>query len=529
MTTATATQVNGEHSAAPTTATAAAVVQPQPLWGGQKIEVIGITGEFGMGKTLFGLTIDPLRTLTYDNEGSSANYEGLGFQRVDVAVELMRAYPRGYKPIDRYLWWLKDVRSRATAGRYSVILVDPVSEIESGLADWVWDNPREVGYTLNQFEKSNPLYWGAVKEYWKGILDDLRVRCQTFAFTAHMRDKFAGGSPTGKREAKGKETLFELASLYLELERKPDARGNVPDTPSAKVLKSRVCHARIVDGKPVVQSILPPRLPIATPDAIRAYIAKPADYTKLKAAERVAEEEFTEQERLRLQAKIAEDTATAATAELTRQEKMEAAARRQAEAAANAAQPKDTTHQVAAEKVEKAAASVAVVSPSTVETNPAETISAADAQAIIAGRPCSVGIAAEIRSLLAKAFDPKRPEEVRAEIYRHNKAASKLADLTQSQAEAMLASVKRLIEIKAAPIQSTEPAAESAITREQVDKIRELFMRLEIPPDVQEASLRKRKVNSVLSLTYGQAKEIIGTLEPRLEKVLKGDLTPSGK
>ena len=42
------------------------------LWCGQDIEVICGTGEFGSGKTLWGLTIDPgSRTLVYDNEGSS--------------------------------------------------------------------------------------------------------------------------------------------------------------------------------------------------------------------------------------------------------------------------------------------------------------------------------------------------------------------------------------------------------------------------------------------------------------------------
>ena len=194
--------------------------KPAGIWAGKNIGVIVVTGEKGEGKTLFCTTIDPANTLVYDNEGSSADYESLGFERVDVAAELIRKYPgKNAKPIDRFLWWRDDVKVRVQPGKFSVVVVDPASEIESGLTQYVKEHPAEFGYTKSQFDQAAPLFWGAVKDFWKSILDDLRTRCETICLTVHMRDEFKGGRPTGKREAKGKETLFELASLYLEMER----------------------------------------------------------------------------------------------------------------------------------------------------------------------------------------------------------------------------------------------------------------------------------------------------------------------
>lgn len=89
---------------------------------------------------------------------------------------------------------------------------------------------------------------------------------------------------------------MELASLYLWMNRKADEKGNVHDVPAANVLKSRIADHRFVDGELKWIDLLPPRLPKATPKAIRDYILSPPDYSKLKPSERFVEEKATEEE-----------------------------------------------------------------------------------------------------------------------------------------------------------------------------------------------------------------------------------------
>lgn len=259
----------------------------QPLWpNNQQIEVIGLTGDYASGKTLFGLTIAPgPQTIVYDTEKSSGTYQSLGFARVDCPSEMVKSHPSGYKPIDQFLWWLLHVKSLPT-GKFRVIMIDTISEIESGLVEYVRTNPEKFGYTKPQFTRMEGLMWGAVKDYWKSILADLAARCECFVFTSHLRTVWKGNSPTSKRAPKGKETLMELASVYLHMERLPDSKGNVPAVPAAVVLKDRLA-AFDADFQPI--KVLPPRLPHATPSAIRDYILSPVG-EKLSAAERLRPE-----------------------------------------------------------------------------------------------------------------------------------------------------------------------------------------------------------------------------------------------
>lgn len=322
-------------------ATAILPEAPAELWSDLEIEVIGGTGEFSSGKTLFGLTIDPgPRTICWDNEGSVTTYAPIGFKRVDMAAELRKKFgKRDYRPLDRFALWLESVRS-CEPGQYTVGMVDPISEIEAGLAQYVQENPTKFGYTAKQFEGSAALFWGAVKDYWKQILDDLRTRFKTFYFTTHMRDEFKGGRPTGNREPKGKETLWELASLFLEFRR--DANSEIP---SANVLKTRVAKTSFEGGKLLIVPCLPPRLAEATPAAIREYIDNPPDYNHLAARERLEPESLTEDERLRLRAYVAEKEAEAANANASAEEKRAKAAAAQREAAAKAAPTVDQSAQ----------------------------------------------------------------------------------------------------------------------------------------------------------------------------------------
>ena len=287
----------------------------------QKIEVLGLTGEFASGKTLFGLSIDPAKTLVYDAEKSAGTYEALGFTRIDIPREMQARSPKGYKPIDTFTYWWNHVKS-VPAGRFSVIGLDPVSEIESGLADWVMANPSYFGKTAAQYLKSGGLFWGDVKELWKLILSDLASRCETFYFTSHLTSVWQGSAPVpGRRKPKGKETLMELASLYLLMERKPDANGAIPAKPSAIVLKSRLATTALnADGDVSIVPTLPPRLAVATPAEIRRYMRQPPNYAALKPEELAPEPTVSEDERaaIRLATAEAERDAAAIKLEISR-------------------------------------------------------------------------------------------------------------------------------------------------------------------------------------------------------------------
>jgi len=310
-----------------------------PLWS-QPIEVLGLTGDFGSGKTIFALSISPgPSTRMYDTEKSSSAYASLGFDRVDLVDSMLRAKPTGHKPIDLFEWWQNDVRS-VKPGKYKVIALDCVSEIEEGLVEYVRRNPQEFGYTANQFARAEALMWGCVKAYWKRILSDIAARCETFVFCSHLKAKFVNNAPTREKVAKGKETLMELASLYLRLERVADKKGNVPDKPAAIVLKSRLATMTFLDGELKTIPTLPPRIPIATPAAIRDYMAAPPDYSKLKAGERAEEKEITEEELLHLKLDLANAEGTTESLKLTRlQQAKEAAERSQQPQAKAAVQP----------------------------------------------------------------------------------------------------------------------------------------------------------------------------------------------
>ncbi len=302
----------------------------QPVWP-QPIPIIGGTGDRGHGKSKFGLNICPgnRTTLVYDLEQSSASYEGeyerigVPFDRIDVQrtmydVKLPNGthpFRKGYKDVDMFKWWWEHILA-IPAGKYRVIMVDPVTDLESGLVDWVDANPAYFGHTAGQYASMSAVKWGDVKALEKRILSDICARCECFYFTAHLGAEFgADKKPTGKKKMKGKETLFELASLYLWFDRSPDAKGARPNVPNAMVMKGRQERAELIDGEVVSYSILPPRLPVATPKAIRDYFKNPAGKGTLKDGEKVKEETaMSADDRLKLEVAKAEAERDAAQA-----------------------------------------------------------------------------------------------------------------------------------------------------------------------------------------------------------------------
>jgi len=319
------------------------------IWCGTKIPVIGWTGEKGSGKTLAMSSIDPEHTCMVDLEDSSESYNIEFAKRVSLYDEMLKKFGRNASNLECYIWFSEFIEA-IKPGEFTVLAVDPFSDIQSGLVDWVKANPGKFGHTANQYEKASGLLWADVKQHCKMMLGILSRKVETFTFSTHMGNIWKGGAPTDKRKAKGIDTLFELASLYIELERRPDDKGKVDKKPSGKVLKSRLAVSRMVDGELEHFPILPPRMPVATPAAIREYIKNPPDYAKLKKGELVEKEVLSDDEKLEMQREIAATQLEVETARLSQMDRLKENAERQAElrrkqqaAAAAAVKPEVTS------------------------------------------------------------------------------------------------------------------------------------------------------------------------------------------
>jgi hypothetical protein len=291
-----------------------------------KIPILGLCGEFESGKTLWGITIAPgkhpaghpfeglARTIVIDLEKSSENYaeSNLGFDRIDLPQQLMsNPNKKAYTSIDLYEEFRKTTLAIPDK-RYDVMFIDPITDIDSGLTDYVRENPEKFGLTKNKIEKTTGLLWGVVKEEWNKLLLLLSTKCKTFCFSAHMRDLYIGNTPSGKREPKGKETLAKLATLYLELARKPK-NGVIPSVPTGIKLKSRISDSIFNEktGEITTIELLPKVIENCTPAKIRSLIANPS-----KDVIAYYDDHLTDDMRLAFQVEKESKRAEAANAEL---------------------------------------------------------------------------------------------------------------------------------------------------------------------------------------------------------------------
>lgn len=299
---------------------------PKTPWGSQmQIEVFGATSEFGIGKTILGASIAPgshpeghpfagqPRTLNLDLEKSGTSYAGIGWKRIDVPAEMARVYGPNYTP-KQVAEWFNAIPTKVKPGQYDVCMVDPINDIESGQVDIVKANPTAYGYTKGQIDSSVALLMAAMKAHYKKLLMAFVPNVfKCLYFTTHLRDEFKGAKPTGNRQPRGKETLFELASLYLWLKREPDQK-----LPSAIVMKHRLSDTRVNEsGELEVVELMPRRIPVATVQAIRRYIANPPDIAKPASGEKVIEKPATEEDLIRLRLATAEAQTAAAQAQAT--------------------------------------------------------------------------------------------------------------------------------------------------------------------------------------------------------------------
>lgn len=394
------------------------------------IEVVGFTGEFWEGKTWAMLDLAPgkhpeghkfaglARTRYYDGEKSGGNYSGFGHDRVDIFEEVSKAFtdPRTgeikkYDQHDVFRWLLADLQ-KIPAGRYDVIGIDPITDIEDAITSLVRSKPEQFGLTSNQVNKSGGMLWGAMKTYYKQtLLQAMSGRCKTFAFTAHMRDEYIGNAPSGKREPKGKETLYELSTLYLQLERKiptsgPDA-GKKPEKPAAIVLKGRIDDVWIdEDGEVCSQNLIPPRIDPYTANHLRQYIAHGFNVSRPLETEKVIVTGPTEADLLRLRQSVADAETQSATSRLD-------LLRRQAELRSLAESGEktqvDPQAQLMADRAAKKAASVVADRVAEEERKAIEEVEKQEESAKTTPSPAATSAAAPAAVPAATTEDAKKP------------------------------------------------------------------------------------------------------------------------
>jgi len=322
----------------------------EPLWGGLPIPHIGVTGPYNSGKTLFGLSINPRSTLNIDLEDSSATFSATMpiKKRVSMYEELGKK--NGSKvpsEIEAFIWF-RDTIESVKPGEFQVCFVDPINDIEIGLENLIRQNPQDFGLSKNQLSNAPGLLWAAMNRYWKFWLGNMSAKFDSFVFAAHLGNVWKGGKPVeGKKKAKGKSVLMELASLYLELKREVNKDGITNSIPTGfpygDLGKERLAVWH--DATAQMVSVLPPRIEQCTPDRIREFIANPVGLRALTDAEKLPPEQpMSEEEKLRLQVEISENQRAVEEAKLLTMETV-AEARRKNEQQQQASQDKQKDSQ----------------------------------------------------------------------------------------------------------------------------------------------------------------------------------------
>jgi hypothetical protein len=332
------------------------VVPPGRIWPDTprgnplRIDLIGVTGEQDSGKTCFLLGIAPgvhsashsfagkPRTLYLGLERSATTFAGTGAHKIEV-IDLLAE--KGMPPTtENLLNVVESITKQVAPGQYDCLAIDPISDLDSAKTDQITKHPEKFGLTKGMVERSGAgfkaegIVWGKIKDAWKEWMLTIGQKFQCVAYSTHLRDEFKGKVNTGRREPKGKDTIWQVTTLGIWLSRDPSKSA----TPSGIVYRKDRLADTYVDesGELVVIPLLPPRLDVCTPARLRFYIANPPNYDRLKDSEKVEPEVISEVEMNRIRLATAEAQASAAaqqTALVDRQMELAAIRRQPAPAA----------------------------------------------------------------------------------------------------------------------------------------------------------------------------------------------------
>lgn len=290
------------------------------------LPIIWVMGEKEVGKSTFVATIDPVRpkqktrTRITDLEMSyNTLHTQAPMQIDDIRQMTFDRVGKEYTFKHLFETWRECVLS-VKAGEYTVLGVDPVSDLFQGAFMWVGDNAHLFGKTPQRYsgQMGTMAQWGDTALYWKQLSLELAQRYETTVFVSHLKDLYKNNVRTGQKGARGHD-FTEVASLVLWLGRK----GNDFE---ATVLKSRLSWwdwgEDNTRNRPILRDLLPRRLVPeysgqSYPELIATYMANPqADYGELNIVEEdPTVEKMTEQERLETELQLAESKKTITVAE----------------------------------------------------------------------------------------------------------------------------------------------------------------------------------------------------------------------
>lgn len=290
------------------------------------LPIIWLMGEKEVGKSTFVATVDPVRpgqktrTRITDLEMSyNTLHTQAPMQIDDIRQMTFDRVGKEYTFKDLFETWRECVLS-VKAGEYTVLGVDPVSDIFQGAYAYVGANPQLFGKNANSYtgKIGTMAQWGDAALYWKQLCLELAQRYETIVLVSHLKDIYKDNVRTGKRGARGND-FSEVASLVLWLGRKDNKF-------EATVLKSRLSWwdwgTDEKRSRPVLRDLLPRRLVPeysgqSYPELIASYMANPqADYGELNVVEEdPTVEKMTEQERLETELQLAESKKTITVAE----------------------------------------------------------------------------------------------------------------------------------------------------------------------------------------------------------------------
>lgn len=263
------------------------------IQGLSPIPFIWVVGEKETGKSTLISTIDPVRpgqvsrTLVTDLEMSQETIKTQApIDTYDVRTETRKHIGKDYTFKDLFITW-RDYVLSVPQGKYSVLGVDPVSDLFQGAFMWVGDNSTLFGKTAQRYsgEMGTKAQWGDTALYWKQLSLELAQRYETTVFVSHLKDVYQNNVRTGNKAARGAD-FSEIATLILWLDR--DTTGKR----WALVKKSRLTwwdwgSEEEQRKRPILRDLLPRRLEPeyvgqSYPELIASYMENPqADYGEL--------------------------------------------------------------------------------------------------------------------------------------------------------------------------------------------------------------------------------------------------------
>lgn len=284
------------------------------IQGISPIPIIWVIGDKETGKSTFIATVDPVRpgapsrTLVTDLEMSQETLKTQApIDTVDIRAMTRERVGKDYTHKDLFVTW-RDFVLNIEPGKYTVLGVDPVSDLHTGCFAWVADNASVFGKTPQRYagEMGTKAQWGDAALYWKQLCLELAQRVETIVFVSHIKDQYNNNVKTGKKEARGGD-FKEIATLVLWLDKTADGKR------WAMVEKTRLSWwdwGKPEEGRkrPILRDLLPKRLEPqypgqSYPELIDSYMAAPsADYGDLNVVTHdPTKTEMSDEEKLRIE------------------------------------------------------------------------------------------------------------------------------------------------------------------------------------------------------------------------------------